>query len=476
MITRTIFDWAGRTPGRTAAVFDGRPLSYRAFSDRIAAARGYFARRGYAGGGVAVVAVVNLLDSWMLSLALRSLGFTTFAIDPTQPDALAGLIGVRLVACTAAASPELERFSAAAGCEILRVSLDGEIPLDLKTEDGVDGGQILRTSGTTGAYKFVLITSQIDQVSADFTRRALGADQQSLINVFSFGAWTGVGYRFPAMAWIIGAGVVFRQSGRFEDSMIEPGVTHAVLIPELLTRILATPLGAFPRREALRLAVGGGPMAHAQIEQAKARITPDLHNLLGATEAGIMAFTALKNPEDCRWQTIAPGRLVEIVDEKGRTLPAGKVGRVRVGVAGWPNAYLHDEAATRAAFADGYFYPGDLGVLREDGRLALHGRVTDVINVNGHKLSPAPIEARLRDALSVSDLCLVTAQDAGGEEQAYLVIESTTPIAEATLAQAVSRELPRLGQICVQFVAALPRNEMGKIMRQAVTARVLGEG
>ncbi len=49
MITQLIFDWAKRTPDRTAVIYNGQPLSYRWFAQAIAAARGYFVRRGYAG-------------------------------------------------------------------------------------------------------------------------------------------------------------------------------------------------------------------------------------------------------------------------------------------------------------------------------------------------------------------------------------------------------------------------------------------
>jgi acyl-coenzyme A synthetase/AMP-(fatty) acid ligase len=471
MITGMIFDWARRTPDKTAVVFDGQPLSYRAFADRIAVARGYFTRQGCVGEGVAVVAVVNLLDFWTLSVALRSLGLTTFAVDPTQGLGLAGMTNVRLVVTDSAANwPDLERASAALGCGFLRVSLDGEAAMGLDAENRPPGGHLLRTSGTTGDFKFVLMNAEIDAVSASSTQAVLGLGQQSLVNVFNFGGWTGVGYRFPAAAWAVGAGVNFRQSGHFHDSLLEPGASHAVLIPSLLAVLLAAPADAFPRNDALQLAVGGGPMSRTQIDQTKARITPRLYNCLGATETGIFAYTALERPEDYRWQTIAPGRVVEIVDERDRPVPTGETGRVRVGAAGWPNFYLHDEAATRAAFAQGFFYPGDLGVIRADGRLALQGRVTEVINVNGHKLSPAPIEARLRDALGVSGVCLVSVRNDDGEEQAHLVIESGTPIPAARLTEALSHERAGFAGVRVHFTPSLPRNAMGKVMRQEVTA------
>ncbi|MCP6769970.1 hypothetical protein NL529_34490, partial [Klebsiella pneumoniae] len=77
---------------------------------------------------------------------------------------------------------------------------------------------------------------------------------------------------------------------------------------------------------------------------------------------------------------------------------------------------------------DGFFYTGDLAIMRADGRVALMGRFTDVINVKGHKIHPAPIEDRLRESLGVRGVCLLTLQDANGEEGMHVVIETPSPI------------------------------------------------
>jgi len=56
--------------------------------------------------------------------------------------------------------------------------------------------------------------------------------------------------------------------------------------------------------------------------------------------------------------------------------------------------------------------------------MALQGRVIDVINVRGHKISPAPIEDRLGELLGVSSICLFSMQDDGGEEVIHVVVET----------------------------------------------------
>src|ERR1019366_6576319 len=95
MITRRIFEWAVRTPERTAVIYNGQRWSYRLFAELIATARGYFAERGYAGSGYAVLVVWNRMDFWILSLALRSLGLTTVAVPAANDIERLGLPYVR---------------------------------------------------------------------------------------------------------------------------------------------------------------------------------------------------------------------------------------------------------------------------------------------------------------------------------------------------------------------------------------------
>src|SRR5262249_22005238 len=174
-------------------------------------------------------------------------------------------------------------------------------------------------------------------------------------------------------------------------------------------------------------------------------------------------------PEDLRWHRLVPGRMVEIVDASDRPVPIGEVGRVRVSTAGGPTGYLNDETATRAFFRDGFFYPGDLAVMRSDGRIALQGRITDVINVQGYKIYPAPIEERLGEVLGLNGVCLFSMQNDSGEEELHVVLETAKPIDSERLTAALKQELRGLRgphRARVHYVATLPRNEMGKVLRQ----------
>ena len=62
MIVEAIFDWARRTPEKTAVIYNERSWSYRSFAEHIAIARGYFLRRGYSGPGYAVLATYSRIE------------------------------------------------------------------------------------------------------------------------------------------------------------------------------------------------------------------------------------------------------------------------------------------------------------------------------------------------------------------------------------------------------------------------------
>ena len=362
------------------------------------------------------------------------------------------------------------------GLPLLSVSLAGEPALGLEASEAPhpSGGHILRTSGTTGTYKMVLMSPACDAVLLRHRIELFGLSQDTVFCVFQFGAWTGAGYGWPASTWTAGGAVVIEQGREPYQALLRPGITDAMLVPAKLDAILAAPADAFPRNDAMRLAVTGGAMTQTQVDQAKARITPRLFNCFGSTEVGGIAFTPLDTPEDRKWHRLAPGRVVEIVDESDRPVPTGEIGRLRVSTAGArPTGYLNDETATRAFFKDGFFYPGDLAVIRSDRRMALQGRLTDVINVRGDKISPGPIEDRLGELLGVSGVCLFSMQDDSGEEEIHVVIETPTPIDSKRLTAAIKKELGGFHRARVHYVLALPRNQMGKLLRQAVRAKTI---
>jgi acyl-coenzyme A synthetase/AMP-(fatty) acid ligase len=79
----------------------------------------------------------------------------------------------------------------------------------------------------------------------------------------------------------------------------------------------------------------------------------------------------------------------------------------------------------------------------------------------------------LGELLGVNGVCLFSMQDDSGEEGIHVVVETPTSIDSERLIAAISQELRGFPRAHVHYVAALPRNEMGKVLRQAVRAQAI---
>jgi acetyl-CoA synthetase len=129
-----------------------------------------------------------------------------------------------------------------------------------------------------------------------------------------------------------------------------------------------------------------------------------------------------------------------------------------------------DDPATTAKFYRGdYFYPGDLAVRREDGRIRILGRTEDVINLKGWKVAVAPLEERLERALSVDTVCLFSELTEAGDYQVIVAIEADRPPSKDEIAAAV-RDIPGFDRVRWGSLKAFPRTQAGmnKVDRRAL--------
>ena len=252
------------------------------------------------------------------------------------------------------------------------------------------------------------------------------------------------------------------------------GITHAFFIPMKLEEVLAAPAGELRFSQNLRIFVGGAALTPALAAAAKARFTPHVYHTLGSTEGGALGLTRIENPDDLVAHIIVPGAGIQIVDEAERALPAGNVGIIRVRPIEGLNGYLDDEETSRRFFRDGYFYPGDLGEIRPDGRLVLHGRTSNTINLGGEKRPVEILEQRLQDRLRLDGICLISIRGASQEDELHILIQSQRPVGrdEVTKALARAADLKTVPEAHLQYVDTIPRNEMGKIDRPAIRQKI----
>ena len=181
-----------------------------------------------------------------------------------------------------------------------------------------------------------------------------------------------------------------------------------------------------------------------------------------------------------------PGYDVQILDEAGRPVPAGTTGLVAVRLPLPPGCFptlWHDDERYQAYLATfpGYYLSGDGGYRDAEGYCYIMGRVDDVINVAGHRLSTGEIEEILAAHPAVAECAVLGLADSlKGQVPAGLVVlkDGQTIGEEALERELVAAVRARIGGVAcfrqVLAVARLPKTRSGKILRK--TLRQLADG
>ena len=175
----------------------------------------------------------------------------------------------------------------------------------------------------------------------------------------------------------------------------------------------------------------------------------------------------------------AAGPEIAIMDETGRALASGEHGEIMLRGANMSRGYYNDEAGTQAAFRNGWFRTGDLGYLDADGYLFIVGRIKDVINRGGQKISPLEVEEVLlsHPAVLEAGVFAVPHQKLGENVAAVVVLRPNSEVTSDQLRQFARKRLaaykvPSL----IRSVAALPKGASGKVKRNALAELIADSG
>ncbi|AGM06113.1 acyl-CoA synthetase [Amycolatopsis keratiniphila] len=166
-----------------------------------------------------------------------------------------------------------------------------------------------------------------------------------------------------------------------------------------------------------------------------------------------------------------PGVELRLVDDAGEPLDGETVGEIEVRGPNLFLGYLNRPDATKAAMHDGWFKTGDMAIRDPDGYVRIVGRrATDLIKSGGYKIGAGEIENALLEHPGVAEAA-VTGEpddDLGERIVAWIVPAGDKPTA-AELADHVAGLLsPHKRPRVVRYLEALPRNEMGKVLKRAL--------
>lgn len=371
----------------------------------------------------------------------------------------------------------------AAGCESYPYWRDRQSAQDPRVPvTPQDVALQMYTSGTTGQPKGVQMTSgglfclrHAEEQAGDWARWR--ADDVSLVAmpVFHIGgtAWGFTGLYNGA------TNVIMPQAEPVELIQLvqQYQVRKLFAVPALLLFIVQYPESKPELFDHVEVVLyGASPIPEDLLKRAMALFNADFVQLYGMTEAtGSMTYLP---PEEHRTDGTGrlnscgkpiPGVEIRVVDSGGATLPAHQVGEILIKTPSIMKGYWRQEQATRAALKDGWYYSGDAGYLDDEGFLYIHDRVKDMIVSGGENIYPAEVESVLFEHPQVADVAVIgVPSDQWGEAVKAIVVRE--PGHFPSESQLISHCRVRLGGYkvpkSVDFVAELPRNPSGKLLKK----------
>ncbi|KUO22450.1 acyl-CoA synthetase [Streptomyces dysideae] len=469
--------------GRVALRFGDRSLTYA----ELAAATGALADRVAGAGRVAVWATPTLETAVAVVAALEA-GVAAVPLNPKSGEKELGHILTDSAPTLVLAAPGAElppplRDLARIDVDVEARGTSGTTPTP--ATDPEAPALVVYTSGTTGPPK-----------GAVLPRRAIASTLDALADAWQ---WTGDDVLVHGLPLFHVHGLVLgilgplrrggsvRHLGRFGTDGVtrelNDGATMLFGVPTMYHRIaqalpedpgLAQALG-----KARLLVSGSAALPVHDHERIAAATGQRVVERYGMTET--LMNTSVRADGGPRPGTVGvplPGVEVRLVEEDGTPLTSydgETVGEIQVRGPNLFTGYLNRPDATAAAFTeDGWFRTGDMAVRDPDGYVRIVGRkATDLIKSGGYKIGAGEIENALLEHPGVREAAVTGEPDADLGERivAWIVpADPQSPPAEGELADHVARRLaPHKRPRTVHYLTALPRNDMGKIMKRALT-------
>jgi acyl-CoA synthetase (AMP-forming)/AMP-acid ligase II len=402
-----------------------------------------------------------------------------FYLEDLNPAALIVQAGSDTPACAVAAArniPVIElNPGTAAGSFTLQTGLAGT-PAHPGAADADDIALILHTSGTTSRPKIVPLSQRNVTASAYHIGQAIAlTPEDTCLNIMPLFHIHGL--IAAVLASLAAGGAVsctpgfnaFTFFAQFEE--VRPSWFTAVptMHQALLTRAgRHAQVIAAGRLRLIRSSSASLPPA-VMTELEAAFHVPVIESY-GMTEAAHqMASNPL--PPGARHPGsvgLAAGPQVAIMGLRGELLPAGEPGEIVIRGRNVTAGYENNPSANEAAFTNGWFRTGDEGILDEAGYLRLTGRLKELINRGGEKISPLEVDNILMDHPDVAQaLTFAIPHDKLGEEVGACIVLRDGAVADEHRIReyAAERLAPFKVPRRIVFLAEIPKGATGKLMR-----------
>jgi len=353
--------------------------------------------------------------------------------------------------------------------------------------DPILGSQMLYTSGTTGRPKGVFrgsapAASSLFEKMVETARFDPASDTALVTGPLYHAAPLALNLTLPLSS---GVGCVLMDKWDAQETLHfvdQYRVTHTHVVPTMLHRLLLLPPEVRAKYDVstLRWVLHGAAPCPSHVKHAAIEwLGPVVFEYYGATEGG----GVFVEPRDWLRKPGTVGKatrdvVLQIQDESGAALPAGKVGTVYFKAPATGRfQYFKAPQKTASVYRGDFFTMGDLGYIDDEGYLFLTGRTAELIISGGVNIYPAEIDQEILQHPAVMDVATVGApnEEWGEEVKAVVQLNAGYRASEALAKEIIDFAAARLASYkrprTIDFADDLPRLPTGKIVRRIVRDR-----
>ena len=347
---------------------------------------------------------------------------------------------------------------------------------------------IMPTGGTTGLPKASVRTHNSYITNVEYHSRAWEITSNDTLMVI-----TPVGHSM-AMHWGIGAALlnfaklVLLDSTQAEDIcewIQKEKVTAIPSVPALITRMLDMEgLEKYDLSSLKKISIGGAPSTPEMLRNAYAKLKCLVINAFGSSE-GTNISTRPGDPLEVILGSVGrpacPYDRIIVIDDAGNEVPQGQEGElVSKGPGIFTGYFKSPEENSQIFTKDGFFKTGDKARKDVQGNITITGRIKDIINRGGEKISALEIEHRLSAHPDVRDAAVVGMPDKvlGERICAYVSLQTGAKVTFAEIIAFMKEKGASLQQLPerIEFVEDLPMTKVGKVdkkvLREDITKKL----
>lgn len=466
--------WAKLRPQSIAIQSTTGALSYRRLLELSTLIAIRLKSAGVVPGSLVMTCTPSKEIDWIITLAIFSLGGVSCSNHGFR--AIPENLGVDFVV----SEKVLDSFPLEKTLIIDKNWFSGAIPegaeLSVHAYAPSEFCRLTLTSGTTGIAKAVPLTfQQIEGRSMSWITMwsAYGAQ----FNLFAISSTPGF---YSVSGALISGGVVFQAYTPDEVLKLLGDYKIGLLYgsPSQVAGLLRVAQYKPIKLSFLRLLlVGGGVISAKLLDLLQKNICANVANYYGATEVGGMCTGGLQQAdlEQGVMGFTHPSTQIQVVNDRGNPIPSGEIGAIRVKTAFMVKSYYKASKKDNESFKSGWFYPGDLGKILPDGRLAIAGRQSEIINIGGVKVNPLEVDREMQNYPGVNDGVVFSVEDSSGIEVLCAVIVADEDFDFQGLgAYLVERVGAARSPVRFFPVKEVLRNQMGKALRRDIAKNFSG--